>query len=54
MAYLESPACQELQETICSPDFYEWTGAAPITDENFDGIRLMMEQQGITLENVGG
>jgi len=54
MAYLESPACQELQETICSPDFYEWTGAAPITDENFDGIRLMMELQGITLENVGG
>jgi phosphate/phosphite/phosphonate ABC transporter binding protein len=54
MAYLESPACQELQATICSPDFYEWTGAAPITDENFDGIRLMMEQQGITLENVGG
>jgi phosphonate transport system substrate-binding protein len=54
MAYLESDACQVDAATICSADFYEWTGAAPIFDENFDGIRLMMEAQGITLENVGG
>jgi phosphonate transport system substrate-binding protein len=53
IAYLESPACQERQETICSPDFYEWTNAAPISDENFDGIRILMEQQGISLENIG-
>ena len=51
--YLASDACQERQETICSPDFYEWTGAGPIFDENFDGIRIMMEAQGITLENIG-
>ena len=54
IAYLESDACQVEALTICSPDFYEWTGAGPITDENFDGIRLMMEAQGISLENVGG
>jgi phosphonate transport system substrate-binding protein len=53
ITYLESPACQERQETICNPEFYEWTGAAPISDENFDGVRIMMEQQGITLENLG-
>jgi phosphate/phosphite/phosphonate ABC transporter binding protein len=51
--YLASDACQVDQETICSPDFYEWTAAGPIFDENFDGIRIMMEEQGITLENIG-
>ncbi len=54
MTYLESDACQVDARTICAADFYEWTGAAPVTDENFDGIRLMMELQGITLENIGG
>ncbi len=53
IAYLASDACQVDAQTICSPDFYEWTGAGPIFDENFDGIRLLMEQQGITLENIG-
>ncbi|MFQ5942940.1 MAG: PhnD/SsuA/transferrin family substrate-binding protein, partial [Anaerolineales bacterium] len=53
VAYLESDACQVDQQLICSPDFYEWTGAGPIFDENFDGIRIMLEAQGITLENIG-
>jgi phosphonate transport system substrate-binding protein len=51
--YLASDACQVDEELICSPDFYEWTGADYIFDENFDGIRLLMEEQGITLENIG-
>ncbi|MES0360051.1 MAG: phosphate/phosphite/phosphonate ABC transporter substrate-binding protein, partial [Anaerolineales bacterium] len=51
--YLASDACQVDAETICSEDFYGWTSAGPIFDENFDGIRIMMEAQGITLENVG-
>ena len=25
----------------------------PIFDENFDGIRILMEAQGINLENIG-
>ena len=50
IAYVESDACQE---TLCNELFYEWTGAAPITDESFDGVRIMMEAQGITLENIG-
>lgn len=53
VAYLESDACQEREETICSEDFYNWTAAEPINDENFDGVRILMEQQGITLENIG-
>lgn len=49
-AYVASDACAE---TLCNEQFYDWTGVAPIFDENFDGIRLMMEAQGISLENIG-
>ena len=49
-AYVASDACAE---TLCHENFYDWTGVGPIADENFDGIRLMMEAQGITLENIG-
>ncbi|PKO05556.1 MAG: hypothetical protein CVU41_10805 [Chloroflexi bacterium HGW-Chloroflexi-3] len=48
--YIGSEACEE---TLCNEKFYDWTGAAPIFDENFDGVRLLMEAQGITLENLG-
>lgn len=48
--YVGSEACEE---TLCNEKFYDWTGAAPIFDENFDGVRLLMEAQGITLENLG-
>lgn len=50
-AYVETEACEQ---TLCNQEnFYGWTAAGPIADENFDGIRVMMEQQGITLENLG-
>jgi phosphonate transport system substrate-binding protein len=48
--YVASEACAE---TLCNEKFYDWTGTAPIFDENFDGIRILMEAQGITLENIG-
>jgi len=50
IAYVGSEACLE---TLCNESFYDWTGASPIFDENFDGVRLLMEAQGITLENIG-
>ncbi len=52
-AFLASDACQVEEILICSEDFYGWKGIGPIADENFDGIRLLMEEQGITLENIG-
>ncbi len=52
-AFLATDACQVEEITICSEDFYGWKGIGPIFDENFDGIRLMMEGQGISLENIG-
>ena len=51
--FLASDACQVDEELICSEDFYGWNAAGPIFDENFDGIRILMEAQGITLENIG-
>jgi basic membrane protein A len=50
IAFIGTDACAQ---SFCNEKFYNWTGAAPILDENFDGIRIMMEAQGITLENIG-
>jgi phosphonate transport system substrate-binding protein len=49
IAYVQSEACEE---TLCNEKFYDWTDAAPVFDENFDGIRLLMDAQGITLETL--
>ncbi|MCP4141042.1 MAG: transporter substrate-binding domain-containing protein [Chloroflexi bacterium] len=49
-AYVDSDACAD---TLCNENFYDWSGVGPIFDENFDGVRLLMEAQGITLENLG-
>ena len=48
--YVGTDACAE---TFCNESFYDWTATGPIADENFDGVRLLMEAQGITLENIG-
>jgi len=50
IAFIGTDACAQ---SLCNEKFYNWTGAGPIFDENFDGIRIMMEAQGITLENIG-
>ena len=50
VAYVVSDACEE---TLCNEKFYDWSAAGPISDENFDGVRLLMEAQGKTLENIG-
>jgi phosphonate transport system substrate-binding protein len=46
----DNPACAD---SLCNEKFYDWTGVAPIADENFDGVRILVAQQGITLENLG-
>lgn len=47
---LDNEACAN---SLCNESFYGWTGASPIFDENFDGVRILVAQQGITLENLG-
>jgi phosphonate transport system substrate-binding protein len=40
-------------ESIGSQDFYGWTGINPAEDEEYDYIRLMIEEAGLTLEDLG-
>jgi phosphonate transport system substrate-binding protein len=47
---LDNEACVQ---SLCAEAFYNWTAVAPIADENFDGVRILVAQQGITLENLG-
>lgn len=39
--------------SIGSQDFYGWTGINPAADEEYDYIRLMIEEAGLTLEDLG-
>jgi len=47
---LDNPTCVE---SLCNENFYNWTAVGPIADENFDGVRILVAQQGITLESLG-
>jgi phosphonate transport system substrate-binding protein len=38
--------------SIGNEDFYGWSGLEPATDEEYDVIRLMVEEAGITLEDL--
>jgi len=46
----ENPDCAA---SLCNEQFYNWTAVGPIADENFDGVRILVAEQGITLENLG-
>jgi hypothetical protein len=50
LAFLGTELCEQ---SLCHENFYDWTGAGPIFDENFDGVRILIAEQGITLENIG-
>jgi phosphonate transport system substrate-binding protein len=39
-------------QSIGSEDFYGWSGLEPALDEEYDLIRLMVEEAGITLEDL--
>lgn len=47
------PDNQACADSLCNENFYNWTAVGPIADENFDGVRILVAQQGITLENLG-
>jgi phosphonate transport system substrate-binding protein len=49
-AFIGTEACED---SLCNERFYDWTAIGPIFDENFDSVRLLVEAQGITLENIG-
>lgn len=43
---------EEWAQSIGSPDFYDWSGLAPITDGDYDPVRLQFEILGLTEEDV--
>jgi phosphonate transport system substrate-binding protein len=47
------PDNEACANSLCHENFYNWTAVGPIADENFDGVRILVAQQGITLENLG-
>lgn len=47
----DNPACME---SICSQDFYNWTGVEPVSDSFYDAVRFLLETLGITEEDVLG
>jgi len=48
---LDNPDCVA---SLCSEEFYNWTGVDPTTDGFYDAVRFLMEQMGITEEEVLG
>ena len=48
-----NPDNEACANSLCHENFYNWTAVGPIADENFDGVRILVAQQGITLENLG-
>lgn len=56
-AYASSDACQEPADgsvTLCSDEFYNWTGAAPVNDAFFDPVRFLISALGYTEEDILG
>ncbi|RMG90408.1 MAG: phosphate/phosphite/phosphonate ABC transporter substrate-binding protein [Chloroflexi bacterium] len=51
VAFTASDACAE---SICSDDFYNWTGLEPVSDSFYDPVREAMDTLGITEEDIFG
>lgn len=49
VAFAASDACKE---SICSPDFYSWTGMEPVDDSFYDPVRKLIEVLGYTEEDI--
>lgn len=41
------------EQSIGNQDFYGWTGISPAGDAEYDVVRLMIEEAGLTLEDLG-
>ncbi len=52
-ALVEFAKTDAWNESIGSQDFYGWTGINVATDEEYDVVRKMVEQAGLTLEGLG-
>jgi phosphonate transport system substrate-binding protein len=53
-ALVDFTASEACAQSICSPDFYSWSGIDPVGDSFYDPVREAMEALGITEEDVLG
>ena len=53
-ALIEFTASEECAQSICSEEFYNWTGLEAVTDSFYDPVRAAMDSLGITEEDILG
>ncbi len=53
-ALVDFTASDDCLQSICSEEFYNWTGLEPVTDGFYDSVRFLMDSLGITEEDVLG
>jgi phosphonate transport system substrate-binding protein len=53
-ALVEFTATDACEQSICSEDFYNWSGLEPVSDSFYDPVRSTMATLGITQEDVFG
>ena len=53
-ALIEFTASEACAESICSEEFYSWTGLEAVTDSFYDPVRSAMDSLGITEEDILG
>ncbi len=53
-ALVDFTASEDCLQSICSEEFYNWTGLEPVADRFYDPVRALMSTLGITEEDVFG
>ena len=53
-ALIDFTASDECAQSICSEEFYNWTGLEAVTDSFYDPVRSAMDYLGITEEDILG
>ncbi len=53
-ALIDFTASEECAQSICSEEFYNWTGLEAVTDSFYDPVRSAMDSLGITEEDILG
>ncbi len=53
-ALIDFTASDECAQSICSEEFYNWTGLEAVTDSFYDPVRSAMDALGITEESILG
>jgi phosphonate transport system substrate-binding protein len=51
-AMVEFTASEACMESICSNDFYSWTGMEPVDDSFYDPVRQLIDVLGYTEEDI--